>query len=110
EISAITMHATCRRHAPWRIKYQPAEINTVLTKLSEALIAGRSEMEGINSTFNAQRSASNAQSSTTRRALSRPPEWRHLLLFLPRRSSHVRRLLKTCRTIESLKPSNALVV
>src|SRR2546426_6091781 len=58
------MHATCRRHAPWRIKYQPVERNTVLTKLSEALIAGRSEMEGINSTFNLQPSTFNLQRST----------------------------------------------
>jgi hypothetical protein len=31
-----------RRQAPRRIKYQPIEMKTVLTKLSDALIAGRS--------------------------------------------------------------------
>jgi hypothetical protein len=46
------MHTTCRCHAPRRIKYHPAEIKTVLTKLREALIAGRSEIWSID---NAQR-------------------------------------------------------
>jgi hypothetical protein len=36
------MQAMCRRHAPRRIKYQPIEIKTALTKLSDAFTAGRS--------------------------------------------------------------------
>src|SRR5438132_1090476 len=38
------MHAICRRQAPCRMKYQPMEIKTVLTRLNVALRAGRSEM------------------------------------------------------------------
>jgi hypothetical protein len=39
------MQAMCRRQCPRRIRYQPAEIKMVLTKLSEALSAGRSETD-----------------------------------------------------------------
>ena len=39
------MQAMCRRQCPRRIRYQPVEMKIVLTKLSEALIAGRSEMD-----------------------------------------------------------------
>jgi len=42
------MQATCRRHAPRRIKYQPVEIKIVLTKLSDALIAGKSCIDMFN--------------------------------------------------------------
>jgi len=45
EITAIIMHAICRRHAPCRMKYQPIEIKAALTRLNEALTAGRSEIE-----------------------------------------------------------------
>ena len=41
-MTATIMHATWRRQAPRRIKYQPAEIKIVLRRLSEALIAGKS--------------------------------------------------------------------
>jgi hypothetical protein len=40
----VIMHAMCRRQWPRRIRYQPPEMKMVLTKLSEALIAGKSEM------------------------------------------------------------------
>ena len=40
----MTMHATWRRQWSRRIQYQPSEIKTVLVKLSDALIAGRSEI------------------------------------------------------------------
>jgi hypothetical protein len=43
-ITAVIMQAMWRRHAPCRIKYQPVEMKTVLMKLSDALIAGRSEI------------------------------------------------------------------
>ena len=57
------MHAMWRRHAPCRMKYQPVEIKMVLTKLSDALIAGRSEIEII-STSKIQRSMPNVQSAS----------------------------------------------
>jgi hypothetical protein len=41
---AVTMQATCRRQWSRRIQYHPIEMKTVLTKLSEALMAGRSEI------------------------------------------------------------------
>src|SRR2546426_6091782 len=56
------------------------------------------------STLNAQRPTLNVQRSTTRRASSFRLECPAVagLLLLPRRSSHLRRLLKTRRTVESL--------
>jgi hypothetical protein len=42
--TAVTMQAIWRRQWPRRIRYQPHEMKIVLTRLSEALIAGRSEM------------------------------------------------------------------
>ncbi len=44
ERTAVTMQAICRRQCPRRIKYQPQEIKTVLTKFREAFRAGKSEM------------------------------------------------------------------
>ena len=41
----MIMQTMCRRHAPRRMKYQPVEIKTVLTRLNVALRAGRSEVE-----------------------------------------------------------------
>jgi hypothetical protein len=38
------MQAICRRQWPRRIRYQPHAMKIVLMKLSDALIAGRSEM------------------------------------------------------------------
>jgi hypothetical protein len=38
------MQAMCRRQCPRRIKYQPHEMKIVLTKLSEAFMAGRSDI------------------------------------------------------------------
>src|SRR5438132_5124808 len=63
EMRAVIIQATCRRHAPRRMKYHPVEMNTVLTKLNEALTAGRSEIESI-STLNVQRPTSNVQRPT----------------------------------------------
>jgi hypothetical protein len=40
------MQATWLRQAPRRISNQPVAMKMVLTKFSEALIAGKSEMEG----------------------------------------------------------------
>jgi hypothetical protein len=45
EMTAVIMQTTWRCQKFRRIKYQPAEMKTVLTKLSVALIAGKSEME-----------------------------------------------------------------
>ena len=45
ETTAVTMQTTWRCQKFRRIKYQPAEMKMVLTKLSVALIAGKSEME-----------------------------------------------------------------
>ena len=44
-MTAVTIQATWRCQKFRRIKYQPAEIKMVLTKLSVALIAGKSETE-----------------------------------------------------------------
>jgi hypothetical protein len=42
---AAIMHGTCRCQILRLIQNQPAEMKTVLKALSEALIAGRSEIE-----------------------------------------------------------------
>jgi hypothetical protein len=44
-MTAVTIQATWRCQKFRRIKYQPAEMKMVLTKLSVALIAGKSETE-----------------------------------------------------------------
>ena len=43
-MSAAIMQGTCRCQISRRIQNQPAEMKIVLNKLSEALIAGRSEI------------------------------------------------------------------
>lgn len=45
EITAVIMQAIWRLQAPCRMKYQPVKMKTVLTKLSDALIPGRLEIE-----------------------------------------------------------------
>ncbi len=43
-MTAVIMQAMCCRQNPRRMKYQPAEMRTVLSALRDAFNAGRSEM------------------------------------------------------------------
>lgn len=57
----MIMQIMWRLQAPRRIKYQPAEMKIVLTRLRQAFMAGRSEIETIQSMFNAQRPTFNTR-------------------------------------------------
>src|SRR5437762_8446367 len=93
------MQAMCRRQCPRRIKYQPHEMKIVLKKLSDAFIAGRSDMVIAYDIYTTPLLQSSPSASAQGLSLSDgiTPSLHHSIPFpLSRRAVALRRRVERC--------------